>query len=104
RARPSPSVLRNRTPNGIRTRATAVKGRRPRPLDDGGLRDARRPSVMDLEIIRARSGVCQNRLLRPPPYLGAARWLPRPLRAGYRVRCTLATASAARWLPRPLHA
>src|SRR3954451_14727147 len=25
------------TPNGIRTRATAVKGRRPRPLDDGGL-------------------------------------------------------------------
>lgn len=25
-----------RTPNGIRTRATAVKGRRPRPLDDGG--------------------------------------------------------------------
>ena len=28
---------RIRTPNGIRTRATAVKGRRPRPLDDGGL-------------------------------------------------------------------
>ncbi len=26
-----------RTPNGIRTRATAVKGRRPRPLNDGGL-------------------------------------------------------------------
>ena len=25
------------TPNGIRTRVTAVKGRRPRPLDDGGL-------------------------------------------------------------------
>src|SRR3569623_225583 len=25
-----------RTPNGIRTRATAVKGRRPRPLNDGG--------------------------------------------------------------------
>lgn len=24
-------------PNGIRTRATAVKGRGPRPLDDGGL-------------------------------------------------------------------
>lgn len=30
----------NRTPNGIRTRATALKGRRPRPLDDGGLRHA----------------------------------------------------------------
>jgi hypothetical protein len=27
---------RARTPNGIRTRATALKGRRPRPLDDGG--------------------------------------------------------------------
>ncbi len=29
-------VFLSRTPNGIRTRATAVKGRRPRPLDDGG--------------------------------------------------------------------
>ena len=28
-------VLR-RTPYGIRTRATALKGRRPRPLDEGG--------------------------------------------------------------------
>src|SRR6185295_8484762 len=26
----------NRAPNGIRTRATALKGRRPRPLDDEG--------------------------------------------------------------------
>ena len=25
-----------RAPNGIRTRVTAVKGQRPRPLDDGG--------------------------------------------------------------------
>ena len=25
------------TPYGIRTRATALKGRRPRPLDEGGL-------------------------------------------------------------------
>ena len=30
------TLFRPRTPNGIRTRATAVKGRRPRPLDDGG--------------------------------------------------------------------
>ncbi len=29
-------------PNGIRTRATALKGRRPRPLDDGGARNVRR--------------------------------------------------------------
>src|SRR3984893_10924034 len=27
---------RRRTPYGIRTRATALKGRRPRPLDEGG--------------------------------------------------------------------
>ena len=30
------NISLRRTPNGIRTRATAVKGRRPRPLDDGG--------------------------------------------------------------------
>ena len=33
-----PNRASTRTPNGIRTRATAVKGRRPRPLDDGGQR------------------------------------------------------------------
>ena len=27
---------RARTPNGIRTRVSALKGRRPGPLDDGG--------------------------------------------------------------------
>ena len=30
-----------RAPNGIRTRAAAVKGRCPRPLDDGGLNSIR---------------------------------------------------------------
>ncbi len=36
---PVPSYERAvRTPNGIRTRATALKGRRPGPLDDGGSR------------------------------------------------------------------
>src|SRR4051812_34202276 len=30
------TVFPHRTPNGIRTRATAVKGRGPGPLDDGG--------------------------------------------------------------------
>jgi hypothetical protein len=29
-----------RSPEGIRTLATAVRGRRPRPLDDGALGDA----------------------------------------------------------------
>ncbi len=32
-----------RTPNGIRTRVTALKGRRPRPLDDGGSAGRRPP-------------------------------------------------------------
>ena len=31
------AILLTCTPNGIRTRAAAVKGRCPRPLDDGGL-------------------------------------------------------------------
>ena len=30
------TLLLTRAPNGIRTRATALKGRRPGPLDDGG--------------------------------------------------------------------
>ena len=29
-------VAASRTPNGIRTRVAALKGRSPRPLDDGG--------------------------------------------------------------------
>ena len=32
----------NRAPNGIRTRVTAVKGRCPRPLDDGDVFEARK--------------------------------------------------------------
>ncbi len=32
----SPEIYEPSTPNGIRTRVTALKGRRPRPLDDGG--------------------------------------------------------------------
>src|SRR4051812_32359567 len=31
------SPVTSSTPNGIRTRAAGVKGRSPRPLDDGGL-------------------------------------------------------------------
>ena len=55
------------TPNGIRTRATAVKGRRPRPLDDGGL-----PTDE-----RTRGGVVQHRATlsrapKPEPHRRAA--------------------------------
>ena len=32
----TPAAMRG-TPNGVRTRVTALKGRRPRPLDDGGI-------------------------------------------------------------------
>src|SRR3954451_9027078 len=42
------SSLGPRDPNGIRTRVSAVKGRRPRPLDDGAeslLRTQRRTSI-----------------------------------------------------------
>ena len=35
-------------PNGIRTRATAVKGRRPRPLNDGAERTQTRESYVML--------------------------------------------------------
>jgi hypothetical protein len=39
RTEPGPgTVLSARAPNGIRTRAAALKGRCPRPLDDGGRR------------------------------------------------------------------
>src|SRR5215218_9893029 len=33
-----PGALARRSPEGIRTLATAVRGRRPRPLDDGAVR------------------------------------------------------------------
>src|SRR5215471_16730283 len=36
RSAPVPLTEVSRTPNGIRTRAAALKGRCPRPLDDGG--------------------------------------------------------------------
>ena len=42
------------TPNGIRTRAAGVKGRSPRPLDDGGLSaEYRRVARIWLMVIRA---------------------------------------------------
>jgi hypothetical protein len=54
---PKPSVLPvelppNGTPNGIRTRVTCVKGRRPRPLDDGGLVGAAgiEPATVGLKV------------------------------------------------------
>ena len=52
----SPAEASKSTPNGIRTRATAVKGRRPRPLDDGGLRRCARAHTSET-LAGCRSGV-----------------------------------------------
>ena len=43
------SLVRIRTPNGIRTRATAVKGRGPGPLDDGGQKPLALPRLERVE-------------------------------------------------------
>src|SRR5688572_11267309 len=47
-----------RAPNGIRTRASALKGRRPRPLDDGG------PAPRHLPIGDSPESIA--RAFRPP--------------------------------------
>src|SRR3954466_12079215 len=57
------SSLGPRDPNGIRTRVSAVKGRRPRPLDDGAeslLRTQRRTSIRHCRA-------CANSCHRPGP-------------------------------------
>jgi hypothetical protein len=52
--------LPERAPNGIRTRAAALKGRCPGPLDDGGLRppeEAREPgNSLFMGYIQAHQG------------------------------------------------
>ena len=60
------------TPNGIRTRVAAVKGRCPRPLDDGGRTDR--------EMLSA-SSACPGRSFavvhaRDPELTATARVLP----------------------------
>jgi hypothetical protein len=49
------------TPNGIRTRVTCVKGRRPRPLDDGGRTTKRYSGVSEFPsaTLRVRWGVAR---------------------------------------------
>ena len=42
-----------RTPYGIRTRATALKGRRPRPLDEGGLAESLRGTTRRVYVERS---------------------------------------------------
>ena len=102
-------------PNGIRTRAAAVKGRSPRPLDDGDL-GCRRRSSSTREQVRIRRGLRQHR--------GRSGALPnrrdRWSRAGHRsdagsatqassrstghvvtIRSTGMSSASARWAPYP---
>ena len=53
-----PTVRVSRAPNGIRTRATDVKGRRPRPLDDEG--EVRVRTVRNRLSIEVDAGVIQT--------------------------------------------
>ena len=62
------ALQRNRTPNGIRTRAATLKGWCPRPLDDGGLRQW--PLLVESDQNLA-GGVVP--IHRPIAKLGAAR-------------------------------
>ena len=62
-------VLPPDTPNGIRTRAAGVKGRSPRPLDDGGRRPGgyprRVPEIRVATARRRRAGVRAARRAQP---------------------------------------
>jgi hypothetical protein len=70
--------LASGAPNGIRTRAAALKGRCPRPLDDGGEDGYRRreplapavgdcPSIGDNRRARQSVGRQPRRTFPPPP-------------------------------------
>src|SRR5699024_6188673 len=69
-----PAIFRcwGRTPNGIRTRVTAVKGRGPRPLDDGG--SAAR-DVRDAQDLRKHTTLdrCRAKRLRVT-WVTGAKW------------------------------
>jgi hypothetical protein len=66
------------TPNGIRTRATAVKGRRPRPLDDGGLIRIT-PGYSQRDHVRSLHSLGDR---RPNPQTGNPRRAPPSVRNG----------------------
>src|SRR3954467_11911848 len=81
---------RARSPEGIRTLATAVRGRRPGPLDDGAVRAA---SILPRAAEGARRGRDDER--PRPGWVGASAWCsPEGIR-------TLATAVRGR-RPGPL--
>jgi hypothetical protein len=75
-------------PNGIRTRATALKGRRPRPLDDGGRRSWWSVNARTWGLAHGAGGAW-----------GQARWRPAPPR----VRATSRQPSSRRAMPSPIN-
>ena len=82
-------------PNGIRTRAAALKGRCPRPLDDGGLRRSSPPRTRGAR----RRGPPQHRGRRPSP---AKRMAPTDQRDEGEHRAPSVTPSLGSILPIPL--
>src|SRR3954447_14114722 len=63
-----------RAPNGVRTRATALKGRRPGPLDDGGSCSPGAGETIHAARASPRQGAgcCQDRRVRLPSRLAPA--------------------------------
>src|SRR5690606_23539893 len=59
-------------PNGIRTRATGVKGRRPRPLNDGAVRRTRRLTCQPLHLTHVASPIAKSP--RVLPRSGVSEW------------------------------
>ena len=57
-------LLMSGDPNGIRTRVNAVKGRRPRPLNDGAMRQTKRHSYRGKSIRVSRPNAKPSHLTR----------------------------------------
>src|SRR5699024_4015925 len=71
-----PQSCNDRTPNGPRTRAAAVKGRCPRPLDDGGLLFIG-PSGTEARTPTHRGKYCRTQLeLKAPEYAAPGQHQP----------------------------
>jgi hypothetical protein len=56
---------KNGDPNGTRTRVFAVKGRRPRPLDDGAKMAWRRADSRDLSVVNPRKSLSPTFFAKP---------------------------------------
>ena len=104
--RRTPGLGDQRAPNGIRTRAAALKGRCPRPLDDGGSTDLAAlpvaPAVGDRISIGDERRCRQSDLPMPTPaHLRSLLTTGLPTRAAFATRKTAKrTQRMARGAPR----